>query len=578
MHLKTKFTAKHGYFLQLALYFFWISNLAHSDSYVIVYILTGLIGLCCLRKNYVNQSSVSGWRAVVMALFSAVFSLSAVLANHQLFWGAWVTSLLMFLGGLSLGWNILLYGCTRFPLEPADTEDRSKTRPAAVFFRVFLPIVILDLCYLFFVEYPGNITPDSLWQLRQTISGEYHNWHPYWHTVVIEFWVDLGMALFGNLNDAVAVYSVWQILFLASCFSYAIVTLYQAGIPKKWLLCAFAVYALSPYNINYSINMWKDVVFSAACLIFVTSFYRILKHLGRKPVLNYILFALGGICMGIWRSNGWLASLAAFALCFLFLKKKHKKALLLWAMALLVSWAMKGPVLSALNVPQPDIVESLSIPIQQVARVVYDGCELSGRDAEMIDAVVDIDEIPELYLSYLSDPMKDEIRSKGSSHLKENLFEYLKLWGRLGLEYPGEYLKAWIDQTKGYWNGGYYYGVTANPNHNMFTNELGLHKTVQDSAFGQWFCDIFYSLETTPVLEICYSIGFHVWVLAFLLVCCLLQKRPECMLGLPILMVILTLLVATPVAFEFRYAYSVFTTLPLILPVSLYRVPEKEET
>ena len=37
-------------------------------------------------------------------------------------------------------------------------------------------------------------------------------------------------------------------------------------------------------------------------------------------------------------------------------------------------------------------------------------------------------------------------------------------------------------------------------------------------------------------------------------------------------------LVATPVAFEFRYAYSVFTTLPLILPVSLYRVPEKEET
>ena len=43
----------------------------------------------------------------------------------------------------------------------------------------------------------------------------------------------------------------------------------------------------------------------------------------------------------------------------------------------------------------------------------------------------------------------------------------------------------------------------------------------------------------------------------------------------PILMVVGTLLVAAPVYCEFRYAYTVFTTLPLILPVTLYSVHNK---
>ena len=58
----------------------------------------------------------------------------------------------------------------------------------------------------------------------------------------------------------------------------------------------------------------------------------------------------------------------------------------------------------------------------------------------------------------------------------------------------------------------------------------------------------------------------HVWVVAFIFFIGLLEKKQELMLiCIPLLAIILTLLVSTPIYNEFRYAYSVFTTFPLIV-------------
>ena len=62
------------------------------------------------------------------------------------------------------------------------------------------------------------------------------------------------------------------------------------------------------------------------------------------------------------------------------------------------------------------------------------------------------------------------------------------------------------------------------------------------------------------------SIGMHVWAVTFVFLIGILQKKRELMLiCIPLLTIILTLLVSTPIYNEFRYAYSVFTTFPLIV-------------
>ena len=123
---------------------------------------------------------------------------------------------------------------------------------------------------------------------------------------------------------------------------------------------------------------------------------------------------------------------------------------------IVLSVFLKYPVLKSLNVKQPDTIESLSIPAQQIARVITDEEDITIEQKELLSELIDIDEIPTYYVSYFSDPIKNLVREKGNQeYLKEHSNEYLNLYIQLGLKYPQKYIEAWVDQTRGYWNSGY---------------------------------------------------------------------------------------------------------------------------
>ena len=66
-----------------------------------------------------------------------------------------------------------------------------------------------------------------------------------------------------------------------------------------------------------------------------------------------------------------------------------------------------------------------------------------------------------------------------------------------------------------------------------------------------------------------------VWALLAVVAVNVVNRKKEFFLTVPIVAVILTLLIATPVFAEFRYAYAVFTTLPFVGVVSLIRCSGK---
>ncbi len=558
--------------VQLIFIFFWAEFLLDTYSYFSPYLCCALLSTVCACLRYGRSDRWKKSEIVILSVASLLFSIAVTLANYALYLPMAENRfriVTVFLGGIFVAWNILAYFARADLFHPKEHRVCKTWKPLTVFFVSFAVIAAIDLIYLFFSVYPGTLTTDSLTQIDQIVNGYTSNHHPFWHSVVISLFYNTGLSLFGTSVAGVALYSVASALFMAACFAYALSTLYRAGASKAVLLLCGAGYALLPYHIAYSVTMWKDVVFGGAVLLFVVTLYRGLKKIGR-PVLNLIGLFFCGVAVGVWRSNGWLA-LVAFAVCLVLYCVIYKQKLIATVLvvcgAVVISWFMKGPVLSMMNVSQPDLVESLSIPVQQVARVISEGYALTDEEYDLLSQVVDVEEIPEIYQFYISDPVKNEIRSKNQQYLIEHKFEYLKLWINLGLKYPGEYVKAWVDQTRGYFNGGYRYWIYSQGINDP--NDFSLSTQVQPNRVQDWFQDYFDEFYDLEILQPLHSVGLHVWIVFGAFVVCVIKKRPEMLLCIVPLMIVGTLLVATPVYCEFRYAYSIFTSLPFLAVVCL---------
>lgn len=63
---------------------------------------------------------------------------------------------------------------------------RNKNRLLIIFLIPFLTLSILYIILLFACKYPGNLTPDSISQISQLMTGNYSNHHPFYHTMIIK--------------------------------------------------------------------------------------------------------------------------------------------------------------------------------------------------------------------------------------------------------------------------------------------------------------------------------------------------------------------------------------------------------
>ena len=135
------------------------------------------------------------------------------------------------------------------------------------------------------------------------------------------------------------------------------------------------------------------------------------------------------------------------------------------------------------------------------------------------------------------------------------------------MKHPSSYVKAWIDQTKGYWNAGYPYWYWAD---GVEKNNLGIVRTVHSKKMNS-IVDRYLSLyENNRILRVFLSIGFFDW-LVLIALCIGLVRRDKIgiMLTVPVLMNVVSLLIATPVFSEMRYNYGVFCALPFIMTLCL---------
>ena len=215
-------------------------------------------------------------------------------------------------------------------------------------------------------------------------------------------------------------------------------------------------------------------------------------------------------------------------------------------------------------------VHNLCIPLQQVCRVVAQGYELEEEEWALLEKINDTSYIIENYEGGCADPMKSWVEYGDQDYLVGHKGEYLKLWIDLGLRYPGVYVQAFIEQTKGYWypmapEQTVFWGITE--------NEDGLElQAVLKGPVVLKICELLDKLYTIfPLYGILYSMGAMFWSL-ILCGAVAVRNRHYAVVGMcqPVFWITITLFLATPLVADLRYNYPLIVAIPCIVATTFY--------
>ena len=436
----------------------------------------------------------------------------------------------------------------------------------------FLICVICFLPY-FLYQFPGIMTPDSIVQYEQALHiTEYSNHHPWIHTLILELFYNIGHLFTNDDTVAASGYTLVQMCFMAYCGAYVTETLSRLKVRKGICLAVTLFYGLVPYNAVFAITVWKDVPFAGIVALFVCTLIRFDIYLNSdersksQSVVYIILVGLLAFCLGLFRSNGLYALIALIPFLAVHYKKYIKVMLTTTVILLVFIFLFKGPLMKAFNVKGPDTVESLSIPLQQVANVIVNDREISDGYMKEIRNVVDLTYIKELYEPTFADNIKELVRAGNEEYLVNNKWAFTKMYIHLGLQYPADYMKAYVMQTYGYFYPDRDYNVADTEgvvNSNIdFKNTPIIAGPVVVKAK-----EILIKLgNMIPVYSLLWSMGTIFFVLIFVISLNRVRNRKNRNLYLlPYLLIMLTILIATPVATEFRYGYFMMFSIPVIL-------------
>ena len=462
-------------------------------------------------------------------------------------------------------------------VKPTDSVFYEKrTLPAKSVWGISFVVCFIAYLPWYLYSFPGIFSPDSIAQFGQVIGvNPLSNHHPISNTFVM--WVCYKIAgLFSkSVSERAGLYTFVQMTFLAFAISYMIYTLYKVlKLKAHYCFILLAIYAITPYNAVLSILVGKDAMFGAIMMLFVSEVLRFVYTRDDEKkkvtkVFDAVRFILFGIGMCLFRTNGYYAFLL-FSVCFIVIFiKDRKKVLIRIGVILLITLLVKGPVMKSMNIIQPDIAESLHVPEQQISRIIANDRALSDDELRLLENVCDISYVKEFYVPSFADNIKELVRAGHQEVISENKLEYARLYIKLGLKYPADYLLAWKDLAEYiiFPEGDYDVAIIEG----VYKNEIGVS---QSSIIGGKALlkirELWVKVPNyIPVYGFIFSMGAFTWlfVISSMLILTNKKDRQRIAVLIPAIALILSLLLAIPSAGEFRYATSYILLAPFCLCV-----------
>ena len=436
------------------------------------------------------------------------------------------------------------------------------------YFLLVWAILMLSYLPVFLCQWPGNFVFDAKYQLSEVYHSSYSTHHPLLHTLLMGGAYKLGLRM-GNPSAGYQLYTLFQMLALTSAFAYLLLYLYKKSAPRCIRIGTLLWFILFPMHSVFAISATKDVLFAAFFLYYAVFLFRLVVDREVFRWQSYAgMIAVGGL-MALFRNNALYALCAAGLILLLFIKTMAARLRLLLsvtAILLLTSLCNRG-LIAFTHAYSPDTNrEMMSVPLQGLARVAsYRGAELDPALYEEICLYIPAENIPS-YNPYLSDPVKNQA---DELLLRDNKINFLKLWLKVGLQFPDEYLESIITNTMGYWyplNQGMYVSADVSLYHTLIGVEQEIVKRDYFPLAGYYYNYFFYQgkYHNTPILGYLFRNAPYVWLLILTLLWSVWQKRYRLLLwGMLPLMYLGTCFLGPMAAL--RYIYCLIVCVPLLL-------------
>ena len=378
------------------------------------------------------------------------------------------------------------------------------------------------------------------------------------YILTLRFFVWLAAVFGGGLSVGLCLYAVAQSLALAATCAAVVWQLYRLGVPRLLVAAAAAMYGLSGFFATYGMVTWKDTLFSAAVVLLALQLWSFAADGYRRGAALALAGTVLFLCF--WRNNGLYVVVPTLVVLAIAFRKKAARLLAAGLAAVVLALAIQGPGYDALGIEKDALTESVSIPLQQMAAVIYEDRPLTEEQSEFLFALIPEETWKANYCPSLSDDLKSALDSR---FLQDNLGEFLKVWAQLLPANLDVYIEAYLMQTTGFWQpgswkGGYYEFFTG-------VDDIYSHGIHTVDWFEQWT-----GHGLMPVLSGLtrfVSSGTMVWIFLggffFCLAKPLGRRKNELLMLTPFLFCWLTLMISVPISHSYRYIFM----LPLALPL-----------
>ena len=419
--------------------------------------------------------------------------------------------------------------------------------------------IILSACF------PGNLTGDTLKSVLSFTDPLQGENVPFLLNILYGGSILLGDAL-GNADMGVFTFCLIQTILYIWCFADFFSLLWFWGAPRGLVLFAAGLTIVLPVFSTYAFSMVKDATFTLCMLYFIKAALVLLLEGEGAPYRGWVLLSVSAILTSLTRNGAFL--LVIFPLIWLFCLFPRKRYFLTFSITLLLLLTFCLPRL--LGLPASQIRENLSLPLQQIARViVLHEEELSEDEKADFEAVMPI-EAWKNYTPSIADSVKRNFaRDPNGAYLKH----FFSLWGNQLLQRGEVTLEAALLMNYAYFTPladrsdlkvRLFLGTERFPVKKVtVVSTLTENKTSALKAIHRW--DAF--LNGIPVIRLLCRIGLYSWLLIASFVYCAVnrKKRRFVLLLLPELFLLIGCCFS-PVNGHYRYGFPLIAIQPLLIP------------
>ena len=421
--------------------------------------------------------------------------------------------------------------------------------------------------------FPGGVFYDTLMSYRLAINTITTGHYSVFYSLYIRV---LDFICLGNSTSVFILMTIIQILLFLRTFSYFIVWLKNKKVNKVFIVLSLLFFCLNPRIPIYAVSIWKDSMFSIFLFAYILYVFDIIFHKYKilKDKRNVFIYCLLCILVSLFRNNGYY--IIVFMTLFIFYKtykyiKEYKLFYILSTITVSVIVVTYAIVFRVMKLT-PLYIESIGVPIQQIAYVVSTTEDLNPDIKERVTKIISIDNMKYLYKPMNVDKIKFSY-SFDSYYIEDHKSEFWELYFKVLKKYPKECLTSFLYSNVGYWN---YYTVVFSVGSDSLidfydnlmvpipaedvTNNVDIIDNVFGFSLNRPLRYIARRINNSAIGFLCMFISIYILIKR--------DKLKWAIIYMPCFLILIGLLLQAPIAYCSRYIIITIFMMPLffILP------------